>query len=211
MLTFALLAVPTFGQSPVQKDAPATSAVIQHPTEGGRIPSPDELISYRFRLAAEDANFNLVALNRTNEPGKFLFQGLTSESVSRPTSIQPREIGAGQSITVSAGDLNWLAFQCMYVLASRRIELRLVRSDAPNSIAVPLTRRGTLYDVVSEQRLGEIDSDADFERSISLLGNKSNPNDVVVVKPHENLLTITAQALAKDQPADPPRIFLVSR
>src|ERR1035438_56236 len=168
MLTFALLAVPTFGQSPVQKDAPATSAVIQHPTEGGRIPSPDELISYRFRLAAEDANFNLVALNRTNEPGKFLFQGLTSESVWPPTSIQPREIGAGQSITVSAGDLNWLAFQCMYVLASRRIELRLVRSDAPNSIAVPLTGRPTLY-------------------------------------------TITAQARAKDQPADPPRIFLVSR
>ena len=97
----------------------------------------------------------------------------------------------------------------MYVLASRRIELRLVRKGAPNGIAIQLTSHGTVYDVASEQRLREIDSDDDFERSISLLGSELNPADAIAVKAHEYLPAITAQAFAKAQPADRSRVFLV--
>ena len=195
---------PSFSQSSTEPGVANAVPEIQQPQEAA--PDLNELIAYRFRLGAADASYSLVVVNKTAQPGRFLYRGLTRELESIPQNTSPARVDPGQTITVPATDLRWPNFECLYVEASRHVELRLARDGESDGLAIPLIGRETLYDVLSEQRLGEIEF-SEFDQIVTWLGTKSALP--FVLKADENLRATVRRLSEKVQPTG-AKIFLVT-
>jgi hypothetical protein len=74
--------------------------------------------------------------------------------------------------------LKWTESQWVYCEASRRIQLRLVRDSQPGGLQIPSMRPETVYDIVSEQRLGEVGL-SDSSREMQLLGAEPSARSVL--------------------------------
>jgi hypothetical protein len=190
------------GQSLPTADNSGAGVAVQAPDV---VPDPDELIAYRFRLAAPDGDYSLVASNRTDKPAKFFLRGLTPELEKLVQNVPRTQVDPGQTLTMPAAELRWPDFQAVYVEASRRVELRLVRTGSPENLVIPLTPRNTLYDVVDEQRLGETLS-GDFDQTISLLG--SSDVAMIVLRAYDDP-RVASMRLVEKVPPGRARIFLI--
>ena len=188
-----------FAQSSAQPVANSIGVTAQ------QAPDPGELITYLFRLGATDASYSLVAANTTDQPGRFFYRGLTPALESQTPNTPPTRIDPGHTVTVPATDLHWADFQCVYIEASRRIELRLVRVGDTDSLSIPLSSGDRLYDVASESRLGELDN-SEFSKTIRLLGTKGAIP--LLVNAHDSL-TAAAVSLAPKSRPDRTKMFRV--
>jgi hypothetical protein len=188
-----------FAQSSAQPVADKVGVTAQ------QAPDPGELITYRFRLGDTDASYSLAAVNKTDQPRSFFYKGMTPELGSQTHNSMPIRVDPGHTVTVPATDLRWPDFQYVYVEASRRIELRLVRTGDTDFVSIPLSSRDRLYDVASESRLGELDN-SEFDQTLSLLGSKGDLP--LLMKAHDSLPAAVARLNPKPR-QDRPKMFLV--
>jgi hypothetical protein len=192
----------------MSKGGAADESAVQKPQEVMSAAKLDEIVAYRFRLGTEDVAWELAASNRTDQSGRFLVVGVTPESESRPRAAQPIQLDPGQTKTLSAANLKWPDFQWVYVEASRRIQLRLVREGEPTAVlALPNMTSETVCDIVSEQRLGEV-SPSDAERAVRVLGAGSQGESVLRIG--EDSRTVMERVPESTRQTNRPRIFVIT-
>jgi hypothetical protein len=203
ILAIVALSSVVFAQSAGQSTA-AENVAPEAPRELVPEAGADQLISYRFRLGSAEAKYSLLAVNPTDKPGTLFYRGLTPKSEGTPYVPELKSVPPGGAIQTSATELNWPEYPIVYVEASRRIQLQLA-GDRADPVAISISDRETLYDIVSQQRIDEIlPSDAD--QTISILGAGVNTRETIAasedVRPR-------ALSLAQKARSDRPPVFVI--
>jgi len=163
-------------------------------------------MSYRFRLGETDASFALVVTNDTDQAGHFLIFGATPESQSKTRALQPVQLDPGQTKTLPADALKWTEFQWVYCEASRRVQLRLVRDSEPDGLRIPNMRPEKVYDIVSEQRLGEV-GPSDSSREMQLLGAGLSVGSVLGIREDPRIGATRVPEVARRTAS--PKIYII--
>ena len=177
--------------------------------ENKPVGDPDDLIAYRIRLESVDTDTSLVLMNMTKESGRVLYQKVISSAEAKTQQDVFKSLSGGESLSLSAKELEWSNVDFIYVLASRRVRVRLLLGGSLKNIVVPQVHHGSLCDLVSEGRLEEIPTDEYVNRSIVVLSDSPLWGDAVVVRTHELPGVVKNEHFGKRQPSGVLRIFAI--
>lgn len=100
----------------------------------------DEIIMYRFQLAAADAGFRLAVSNPSDYEAEFRVAG-------RLHLVAP-----GETVVLEAGDTEWLDAEGVVVKIPRRLQLSLRSSDSDERVTLKNSPKSSVYEIFSAER-----------------------------------------------------------
>jgi len=125
-------------KAPKSETQPRGSLVETQGTPGQD--SRDEVMLYRFQLAAADAGFRLVVSNPSDVEGEFRLAG-------KVHSVAP-----GETVVLDARDTDWLSPEGVAVKAPRRLHLSLRSADSDERITLKQSPKTSVYEIFSAER-----------------------------------------------------------
>ena len=102
--------------------------------------SKDEVLMYRFQLAAADARFRLAVSNPSDYEGEFRVAG-------RVHLVAP-----GETVVLDARDTEWLDAEGVVVKVPRRLQLSLRSADSDERVALKSSPKSSVYEIFSAER-----------------------------------------------------------
>lgn len=134
----------TGGLVAAQKKAPKSEtqprgALVETQGTPGQDPR-DEILMYRFRLAASDADLHLAVTNSSDVECAFTLAG------------KSHLVAPGETFALEPWDTEWLKAEGVVVKAPRRLLLSLRSADTPEGIAVGTSVKTSVYEVYSAER-----------------------------------------------------------
>ncbi len=100
----------------------------------------DEILMYRFRLAASDADLRLAVANPSDVECSFTLAG------------KAHIVAPGETLALESWDTEWLNAEGVVVKAPRRLLLSLRSADTPEGIAVRTSAKSSIYEIYSAER-----------------------------------------------------------
>ena len=112
-----------------EQDAqPVQAAAAEGPTK------MDEVLSYRFRLSAADAAFNLSIRNNSDQPGQSNRLQMDPNKGPKAHFTDTTWLKPGESVLLKGDEIDWERSLLVYVAASRRLSLELVHQNLPQGL-----------------------------------------------------------------------------
>lgn len=141
-LVFAMILA--VGSAAAQKKAPKSEtqprgALVETQGTPGQDPL-DQVLMYRFRLAASDADLHLAVTNPSDVECAFTLAG------------KSHLVAPGETLALEPWDTEWLKAEGVVVKAPRRLLLSLRSADTPEGIAVRTSVKTSVYEVYSAER-----------------------------------------------------------
>ena len=100
----------------------------------------DQVVMYRFHLAAADAGLRLAVTNSSDDAGLLTLEG------------NSRKVDPGQTVVLDQRETAWPGAESVVVKASRRLRLSLRSSERNDEISLPQNPKASVYEVFSLER-----------------------------------------------------------
>jgi hypothetical protein len=101
----------------------------------------DEILMYRFRLSASDADLRLVVTNSTEAESAFTLAG------------ESHVVAPGETVALEPWDTEWLRAEGVVVKAPRRLQLSLHSEETGERIALKHNPKTSVYEIFSAERV----------------------------------------------------------
>ena len=140
MLALALCAGWALAQKKLpESDTQPRGTLIETQGEPGE-DAQDQVVMYRFRLAAADAGLRLAVTNCSDDAGLLTLEG------------NSRKVDPGETVVLEQRETAWTGAESVVVKASRRLRLSLRSSERNEDIALPQNPKASVYEVLSLER-----------------------------------------------------------
>lgn len=100
----------------------------------------DQVLMYRFQLAAADAGLRLAVSNPSEDSTVFSVAG------------KKRAVAPGETVVLDTWDTEWLNAEGVVVKAPRRLQLSLRSAESGERIALKQSPKTSVYEVYSAER-----------------------------------------------------------